>query len=86
MIFLLDTVFRMQIARDRQRDFENAATRARLLATLARDRKDARNHRRGDLPDPCRDAVRADVTRRQAELPQAAAQGACGSSFSCADG
>jgi hypothetical protein len=82
---LLDTVFRMQFARDRQRDFENSATRARLLATLARDRKDARNHR-GDLPDPCRDAVREDVTRRHAELPQAAAQGACGSSFSCADG
>ena len=85
-MFLLDAAFRMQIARDRQRDFENAGTRARLLATLGRDRKDALNHRRGDLPDPCRDAVREDVPRRHAELPQAAAQRACGSSFCCADG
>jgi hypothetical protein len=84
-MFLLDAVFRMQIAKDRQRDFENAATRARLLATLGRDRNDALNHRRGDLPERCRDAVRQDVPRRYAELPLAAAQGHCGSSFSCAD-
>ena len=85
-MFLLDAVFRMQIARDRQRDFENAGTRARLLATLSRDRKDALNHRWGDLPDPCRDAVREDVPRRYSELPLAAAQGHCGSCCSCADG
>lgn len=50
MMFLLDAVFRMQIARDRQRDFENAATRARLLATLGRDRKRCAQSPKNDLP------------------------------------
>ena len=85
-MFLLDAVFRMEIARDRQRGLENAAARARLLATLGRDRKDALNHRWGVLPGLCRDAVREDVPRRYAEPPQAVALGHCCSRCSCADG